>query len=219
MTESIKKRRKILLVDDDSMHNKLVIGRLPADEFDVIAVEDGTDLIGLIEREKIELVLLDIFLKHESGLDLLDTIRLKFQPNALPVLMVTSNFEPDNIVAGLNRGANDYLSKPINFAVAVARINTQLSILDLFRNNFRHQQRDSINALIVTINQEITAPISAAIGHLQAGITANDLNSMKAAEIEMNKLANLVRKINQILNANSITLTQNELGTTMVKLI
>ena len=138
MTESIKKRRKILLVDDDSMHNKLVIGRLPADEFDVIAVEDGTDLIGLIEREKIELVLLDIFLKHESGLDLLDTIRLKFQPNALPVLMVTSNFEPDNIVAGLNRGANDYLSKPINFAVAVARINTQLSILDLFRNRWKN---------------------------------------------------------------------------------
>src|ERR1700675_3476387 len=62
-----------------------------------------------------------------SGLDALKTLREHYSPAELPIIMVTAKTQSDDIVTALDLGANDYLTKPIDFAVAVARIGTQLS--------------------------------------------------------------------------------------------
>src|SRR6266699_4026901 len=62
-----------------------------------------------------------------SGLDALKTLREHYSPDELPIIMVTAKTQSDDIVTALDLGANDYLTKPIDFPVAVARIGTQLS--------------------------------------------------------------------------------------------
>src|SRR5437660_3319834 len=62
-----------------------------------------------------------------SGLDALKTLRAAYSATELPIIMVTAKAQSDDIVEALDLGANDYLTKPIDFAVAVARIGTQLS--------------------------------------------------------------------------------------------
>ena len=74
-----------------------------------------------------DLVLLDIEMPQISGLDALKTLREHYSAAELPIIMVTAKNQSDDIVTALDLGANDYLTKPIDFPVAVARIGTQLS--------------------------------------------------------------------------------------------
>jgi diguanylate cyclase (GGDEF)-like protein/PAS domain S-box-containing protein len=75
----------------------------------------------------VDLVLLDIEMPEISGLDALKTLRDHYSPGELPIIMVTAKTQSEDIVKALDLGANDYLTKPIDFPVAVARIGTQLS--------------------------------------------------------------------------------------------
>src|SRR5260221_4060163 len=62
-----------------------------------------------------------------SGFDALDMLRKDYSPSQMPIIMVTARNQREDIVRALNLGANDYLTKPIDFPVALARIGTQLS--------------------------------------------------------------------------------------------
>ena len=75
-----------------------------------------------------DLVLLDVEMPEISGLDALQTLRGCYSPIQLPIIMVTAKDQSEDIVKALNLGANDYLTKPIDFPVALARIRTQVSL-------------------------------------------------------------------------------------------
>jgi diguanylate cyclase (GGDEF)-like protein/PAS domain S-box-containing protein len=74
-----------------------------------------------------DIVLLDIEMPNISGIEALKTLREAFSPIELPVIMVTAKNQSEDIVKALDLGANDYLTKPVDFPVALARIATQLS--------------------------------------------------------------------------------------------
>ncbi|MGC4084403.1 MAG: response regulator [Vicinamibacterales bacterium] len=75
-------------------------------------------------------VLLDVQMPRLSGLEVLQAIRRRWSDAQLPVLMVTAKGEAEDVVNALELGASDYLTKPIDFPVALARIRTQLSRKD-----------------------------------------------------------------------------------------
>ena len=89
--------------------------------------ESGLIAIDLIEKSPFDLVLLDVMMPGIDGMETLKRIRSRKSASALPVIMVTAKSESDNIVDALEQGANDYVTKPVDFAVALARVNTQLS--------------------------------------------------------------------------------------------
>ena len=73
------------------------------------------------------LVLLDIEMPRVSGLDVLRVIRQRRSASELPIIMVTARQESADIVEALNSGANDYVTKPVDMPVALARIQAQLA--------------------------------------------------------------------------------------------
>src|SRR5260370_217021 len=89
--------------------------------------EKAQDLVQRVKQDAVDLVLPDIEMPEVSGLDALKTLRELYSPAELPIIMVTAKTQSDDIVKALDLGANDYLTKPIDFPVAVARIGTQLS--------------------------------------------------------------------------------------------
>ncbi len=89
--------------------------------------ESGLIAIDLIEQGPFDLVLLDVMMPGIDGMETLKRIRSRKSASTLPVIMVTAKSESDNIVDALEQGANDYVTKPVDFAVALARVNTQLS--------------------------------------------------------------------------------------------
>ncbi len=118
---------KILLVEDNEMNRDMLSRRLERQGYQIGTATNGEQALDQIEKESWDLVLLDVTMPGLSGLEVLERIRFKKNPTELPVIMVTARQESADIVGALELGANDYLTKPIDFVVALARIRTQLS--------------------------------------------------------------------------------------------
>ena len=117
----------LLVVDDnDSIRNMLCL-HLKRKGYQLAAAVNGRQALELVGKENFDLVLLDIDMPELNGLEVLKVIREKHSSAELPVVMVTANTRSEEIVGALSLGASDYLTKPIDFPVAIARISTLLS--------------------------------------------------------------------------------------------
>jgi diguanylate cyclase (GGDEF)-like protein/PAS domain S-box-containing protein len=117
----------LLVVDDDSMNRDLMLRRLSKRGFNAYLAEDGKAALERIKSHHVDLVLLDVEMPDINGLDVLKALRQTYSPAQLPIIMVTGKASSDDVVAALAAGANDYVTKPIDFPVVLARIQTQLS--------------------------------------------------------------------------------------------
>src|SRR5258707_1879366 len=118
---------RLLIVDDNEMNRDMLARRLARKGYVIGLAGNAKELLQRVKQDAVDLVLLDIEMPEISGLDALKTLREHYSASELPIIMVTAKSQSDDIVAALDLGANDYLTKPIDFPVAVARIGTQLS--------------------------------------------------------------------------------------------
>jgi diguanylate cyclase (GGDEF)-like protein len=119
-------RPRLLIVDDISDNRTVLTRWFQRRGFDVVEAESGLAAIELLTGEPFDLVLLDVMMPGIDGFETLKRIRQERSASALPVIMVTSKSESENIVDALELGANDYVTKPVDFAVALARVNAQI---------------------------------------------------------------------------------------------
>jgi diguanylate cyclase (GGDEF)-like protein len=120
-------RPRLLIVDDISDNRNILVRRFERRGFDVTEADSGFAAIDLIERLPFDVVLLDVMMPGIDGIETLRRIRVQKSASTLPIIMVTAKSESANVVDALEQGANDYVTKPVDFAVALARVNTQIS--------------------------------------------------------------------------------------------
>jgi diguanylate cyclase (GGDEF)-like protein/PAS domain S-box-containing protein len=118
---------RLLIVDDNELNRDMLARRLARKGYEIVLAASAQQLPQRVKQEAIDLVLLDIEMPEISGLEALKTLRETYSPIELPIIMVTAKDQSDDVVRALDLGANDYVTKPIDFAVALARIGTQLS--------------------------------------------------------------------------------------------
>lgn len=118
----------LLVVDDNALNRDILTRRLEQRGYTVTVAEEGQQALNIILQEKFDLVLLDIEMPGIDGIMVLSLLRKTYDMAELPVIMVTAKGESADVVRALELGANDYIMKPIDFAVAFARIRTQLSL-------------------------------------------------------------------------------------------
>ena len=118
----------LLLVDDTAANRDMLSRRLQRLGYQVLLAASGAEALHIIETQAVALVLLDVEMPGMSGLDVLGTLRQKYSPIELPVIMVTGRQQREDIIEALTLGANDYVTKPIDMPIAAARIQTQLSL-------------------------------------------------------------------------------------------
>jgi diguanylate cyclase (GGDEF)-like protein len=117
----------LLVVDDDAMNRDALSRRLAAAGYKVLVAEDGHRALEIAATERVDLVLLDVMMPGMSGIDTLRRLRQQRSVADLAVIMVTAKNGTDDVVEALELGANDYVTKPVDFPVALARIRTQLT--------------------------------------------------------------------------------------------
>lgn len=115
--------RKVFLVDDDRKLRRLLSTFLAGHGFGVREFPDGGGVVAAIAGDAPAAVILDIMLPGENGLAVLAHIRKEHQ---VPVIMLTARGDDDDRIAGLERGADDYLPKPFNPRELLARLNAVL---------------------------------------------------------------------------------------------
>jgi DNA-binding response OmpR family regulator len=117
---------KLLVVDDNEMNRDMLSRRLSRRKHTVITAENGQQALDLIDKESFDVILLDIMMPGISGIEVLKIIRQSYSASELPVIMVTAKGDSDDVVSALKLGANDYVIKPLDFPVVLARVETQL---------------------------------------------------------------------------------------------
>ena len=120
---------RVLVVDDNENNREILARRLARNGYAVSVAEGGRGLLDRIRDEAVDLVLLDIEMPDVTGLDALVAIRQSYSAVRLPVIMVTARSQSEDVVKALELGANDYLTKPVDFPVALARVRTHMSHL------------------------------------------------------------------------------------------
>ena len=116
----------ILIVEDEPAIVELVSFTLRSAGWDTHAVNNTADAWAYISRRMPHLVLLDWMLPDQSGIRLLSRIRADRQFNALPIIMLTAKSMEEDKIAGLDHGADDYITKPFSPRELIARIKTVL---------------------------------------------------------------------------------------------
>jgi len=119
----------LLVVDDNELNRDMLSRRLGSRGFRVAVAEDGASALAMIEKQDFDLVLLDVMMPGLTGIDVLKRLRERFSESDLPVVMATARDATEDVVEALHLGANDYVTKPLDFAVVLARIETQLTLL------------------------------------------------------------------------------------------
>jgi len=153
----------LLLVDDDDITRDLLARHLEGKGYAVTGMTDGTEALARIEKGGVDLLLLDILLDGLSGLDMLQVVRQKYSAADLPIIMATSMVQSQDVVEALKLGANDYVTKPFDVPVVLARVQTQLSLKRAVDQIRRLEQRLSErNAELETANQRMQRDLEAA---------------------------------------------------------
>src|ERR1700754_433974 len=115
---------KIIVLDDEVELRNMLQRFLRGHGFDVRVAEDGKRLDRYLEREPFDLLVLDLMIGEEDGLEI--CARLRAEGETLPILMLTAKGDPLDRVVGLETGADDYLAKPFLPQELTARINALL---------------------------------------------------------------------------------------------
>ncbi len=131
------------------------------------------------------------------GTEVLKKIREKFNPIWLPIIMITAKSEASDVVSCLQKGANDYITKPLNFEVAVSRISTHLKLAEISHEMSRLKEMAALDAMITTYSHEINNPLAIAIGCLNTSLLDDEV-AVEKLKSSLWRVADIVKKIRSV---------------------
>ena len=118
----------ILVVDDHKPNRDMLSRRLNREGYKAITAESGMQVFEMLPEQPIQMILLDLMMPEMSGIEVLERLRQDPNYGHLPVLMVSANTDSPQMVAALDQGANDYITKPIDFEVLLAKVRRHLGM-------------------------------------------------------------------------------------------
>jgi two-component system, cell cycle response regulator len=141
MNKSVQ-QLKVLVADDSAVYRKLVEQTLPPDQYSILFAKTGQSAIDLFKQHRPALVITDWVMPDLTGIEVCRKIRASAQGSYTYIIIVTSVSEKENVVEGLEAGADDYLTKPFHPKELLARVGVGRRLVDL------HQQIESQNRLL-----------------------------------------------------------------------
>lgn len=119
-------RKRILVVEDEADIRELLTYNLAREGYEVSGVERGDQVLAALALRRPDLLILDLMLPGMGGLEVCRLMKAKPETAGIPVVMLTARGEESDIVTGLELGADDYITKPFNMKVLVARLHAVL---------------------------------------------------------------------------------------------
>lgn len=127
-TDSISANNATLLLVDDNLKNlDMLSRRLQRRGYNTLLATSGEDGLTILSQYSVDLMILDVMMPGLSGIDVLNQIREHQDQHQLPIIMATAKSQSEDISSAFEQGANDYITKPVDFKVALARIESCLN--------------------------------------------------------------------------------------------
>lgn len=128
----------ILIVDDEETLARLVATTLEREGYATRVVHSGFECIDVIQREHVDLVLLDVTMPQMDGFQVCEALQVRDPDRNLPIILLTGRTDLETRVSGMHHGVTEFLTKPVNRHELIARVRAQLHIVEL------RQQLDTI---------------------------------------------------------------------------
>jgi class 3 adenylate cyclase/CheY-like chemotaxis protein len=168
---------RVLVVDDTPANVKLLEDLLSFHGYEVEAAADGPEALALVRDHMPDLVLLDVLMPGMSGYDVCRAIRSDPALAMLPVVMITALEDREERVKGIEAGADDFLSKPINPPELLARVRSLLRIRRLYETVQRQKEQ------LAAWNRTLEARVAEQVGHVEKLLRLKRFFSPQLAEL------------------------------------
>ena len=205
---------KILIVDDQPANILLLQRKLEREGLDVMVAFNGKQCLQVCEATIPDIILLDVMMPEMDGIETCQKLKANPRMEAVPVLFITAKNTKEGKLEGLNVGAVDYITKPIDLDETMARINTQLKVKNLFEQNLKLQQKLSeskqaaaIGAITEGIAHNLNNLMGVVVGYLDLLKTEKNLPETTSRRIGLIDLA--VQKMVKIVKTLT-TISVNE---------
>ena len=167
-----------ILVVDDNVDTRLFLQRSLDDQYHVLVAENGKDALAVLARtDHVSIVVSDVMMPVMDGIELFRSMRGNINFSHIPVILLTAKSSEENIVAGLEEGVADYITKPFSLAVLRLRIRKILE----WTQNVHHKVASGIEikpseVTVSSLDEEL---ISHVIAHIEANIQDQDYSVVR----------------------------------------
>ncbi|MBI2942211.1 MAG: response regulator transcription factor [Chloroflexi bacterium] len=176
-------RKKILVVDDEPGVMRVLEAGLRQEGYDVVAASSGPDALAYLHVNEPDLVVLDILMPEMDGFEVCQRIR---HVSSVPIIMLTALRREDDIVRGLDAGADEYVTKPFGIAELVARVRAALRRVELER-------------LAVPAERILTVDDGRLIIDLDRRLATRDGEHIPLSDTEFRLLAFLIANVGRVV--------------------
>ena len=202
---------KILVIDDQPINVQLLKRKLEREGLRVIAAFNGREGLELIQREKPDLILLDVMMPDMDGIEICQRLQADEGTRAIPVIFITARTTKESKLEGLGVGAVDYITKPIDLDETLARVQTQLrfvainrEMVDLQRRLEEARRAATIGAVTQGIAHNLNNLLGVAIGYLDIIKVASDKpdqvrNSVQHIDAALQRIVVIIRQLSSLV--------------------
>ena len=202
---------KILVIDDQPINVQLLKRKLEREGLLVVTAFNGAEGLELIQREKPDLILLDVMMPDMDGIEICQRLQADEQTRAIPVIFITARTTKESKLEGLAVGAVDYITKPIDLDETLARVQTQLrfvainrEMLDLQRRLEEARRAATIGAVTQGIAHNLNNLLGVAIGYLDILKVAQDKpeqvrNSILHIDAALQRIVVIMRQLSSLV--------------------
>jgi DNA-binding response OmpR family regulator len=120
-------KKKVLVVDDSPTAMFMVTTILKREPYDLVKAHDGQQAIEVAAAERPDLILMDVVMPRKTGFEACRELKQREDTKSIPVILVTTRGEGENVEAGFESGCNDYITKPINAQELLAKVRDHIA--------------------------------------------------------------------------------------------
>ena len=152
---------RILVVDDNETNRDIIATRLKVHGYETVEAADGEQALAAVARHRPDLVLLDVMMPNLDGVEACRRLKRDCASDFLPVILVTAKSDTRDIVAGLDAGADEYLTKPVDQTALVARVKSVLRVKAL------HDQVQAQAAELASWNRRLEQRVKEQVAEIE----------------------------------------------------
>ena len=210
MTDHSQSTRTVLVVDDEPINIQLLQRKLEWDGIKVLTADNGQACLDISKREQPDLILLDVMMPGMDGFMVCQKLREDKRTEAIPVIFVTAHNSKKGKLEGLEAGAVDYITKPIDLDETIARVRTQLAFLAINKANIELTRRlgesrrsAAIGALTQGIAHNLNNLLGVVMGYLElAKVNYKEpekvLKNITRVEAASNRIVGIIKQLSTV---------------------
>ena len=192
----MRRNSTILIVDDESVARDVLEGFLFREGYKLTYASNGPEALALVKKSPPDTILLDVMMPEMDGFKVCQRLKSDGRWRHIPIILVTALGGKDDLVRGLDAGADDFLNKPVNDLELRARVRSVLRIKQQYDDlQAALSMREDLAHMIV---HDMRTPLSAIIGYSDLLLMQNKLASEQAETI--NKISAEARRLNSFMN-------------------